>query len=322
MNELILELFGEDRDQFVSGAQISEKLGCSRTAIWKHIESLRKEGYRFEAVPRKGYRLLARPDKLDAASVLTKLDTRHLGRHLHLYDQVESTQTILHQMAEQGAPEGTLVIAEQQLSGRGRYGRKWHSPKGTGIWMSLLLRPNIPLPFVTQLTLLSAVALCRTLRQSAGVDAGIKWPNDLLIGGKKVCGILLESSAENEQLRYVVAGIGISANIAGDEFPPELQGIATSLLAESGRRQDRSAIVATFLQQFEELYTMYQQMGFTPIRLLWEALTVTLGHKVSCRTPQGTVEGFAESIDENGAMVVRLASGERTRVYSADVERR
>ncbi|WP_248925465.1 biotin--[acetyl-CoA-carboxylase] ligase [Paenibacillus hamazuiensis] len=322
MNEKIIELFERHPNEFLSGEQLSEKLNCSRTAIWKHIEALRQQGYRFEAVSRKGYRLIAKPDRLDVGRLSASLSTKAMGRTIRYIDEADSTQNVLHRLAEEGAEEGTLVIAERQTAGRGRMGRGWHSPKGKGIWMSLLLRPRVPLHFTPQLTLLAAVALCRAIRGATNVDAGIKWPNDLLANGKKISGILLESKAEDERLKYIVAGIGISANLEPDDYPEELQDKATSLFIESGRPVDRAALIAAFLHEFEVLYSLFHEQGFAPVRMMWEALSVSLHRTVRCQMPNGYVEGVAESIDDSGALTVRVASGERVKVYSGDVELR
>jgi BirA family biotin operon repressor/biotin-[acetyl-CoA-carboxylase] ligase len=185
--------------------------------------------------------------------------------------------------------------------------------------MSLLLRPRVSLQFTPQLTLLCAVALCRAIRQTTNVNAGIKWPNDLLINGKKISGILLESNAEDERLRYVAAGIGISANLEADDYPDELRGIATSLLIESGKMTDRVHLIAVFLQQFEELYELYHEQGFSPIRLLWESLAVSLNRTVRVQTGNGWVEGVAESLDDFGALTLLLPTGERKKVFSGDI---
>jgi BirA family biotin operon repressor/biotin-[acetyl-CoA-carboxylase] ligase len=320
MNERILDIFRRHPGEFVSGEQLSEALQCSRTAIWKHIQSLREQGFEFEAVPRKGYRLLQQPDRLSAAKLLASLRTSVMGRNLRLYDVVDSTQTIAKQLAAEGAPEGTVVIAEQQTAGRGRMGRAWHSPKGKGIWMSLLLKPRIPIHFTPQLTLLVAVAVCRTLRRVAGVTAAIKWPNDLLIDGRKVCGILLEITAEDERLRSVIAGIGISVNLTEDDYPEHLKPIATSLRIAAGKEFDRTELIAAVLEEFERIYRLYHEEGFEPIRTAWEALTISLGRGIRAGSPKGVVEGTALEIDDMGALVVRQADGQIVKLYSADFE--
>ncbi|WNR42415.1 biotin--[acetyl-CoA-carboxylase] ligase [Paenibacillus roseipurpureus] len=322
MNEQILQLFDEASEGYVSGAEISRRLNVSRTAIWKHIEELRAEGYEFEASPRKGYRLISKPAKWQLSELLNGMRTKVLGHKVHIYDEVDSTQTIAHQLVASGAPEGTIVLAEKQNAGRGRMGRKWHSPAGKGIWMSLILTPRIPVYFMPQLTLLSAVALCRSIQKVCQVEIGIKWPNDLLIHGKKVSGILLESSGEDERLKYVIAGIGISVNLLDEDYPEELKHIATSLAIESGALVSRERIVQAFLFEFEELYALYLEKGFAPIRLLWEALSVTLKRPIRTNTPTGVIEGIADSLDDSGALTVITPSGEHLKIYSGDIELR
>jgi len=320
ISEQLIRLFEEKEGEFISGESLSAALNCSRTAIWKHVEKLRGEGYIFEAVSRKGYRLVERPDKLDIASVNKQLQTKWLGRSIHYYEQLDSTQTKAHELAREGAAEGTLVIAEQQTAGRGRMGRTWHSPKGKGIWMSAVLRPQIPLQFAPQLTLLIAVALCRAIRQVTSLPAGIKWPNDLLIDGKKICGILSESVAEDEKPLYVIAGIGISANLRGDDYSDELKAVATSLQIESGKAVDRTELLCQFLQELESLYVLFQEQGFAPVKLLWEALTVSLNRGVRTQTPQGQLEGTAVGLDDSGALIVRTEDGALSKWYSGTVE--
>jgi BirA family transcriptional regulator, biotin operon repressor / biotin---[acetyl-CoA-carboxylase] ligase len=316
----IVQIFEANKGEYLSGEQLSSQLNCSRTAVWKHIASLREQGYQFESAPRRGYKLIEVPPKLDLSLLLNAMRTRVMGRSVQLMEEVDSTQAAAQSLAVQGAQEGTLVIAEAQTNGRGRMNRKWHSPKGKGIWMSLLLRPLVPLQFAPQLTLLTAVAVCRTLRKSCQIDIGIKWPNDLLVNGRKVCGILLESSAEDERLKHVIAGIGISANLSADDFPEELKGIATSLYLETGEIVQREAIIGAFLDEFEELYQLYHEQGFAPIRVLWEALSVSLHRPIRVRTPQGSLEGIADRIDDRGALIVTHKDGSQTAVYAGDVE--
>ncbi|NQX64853.1 biotin--[acetyl-CoA-carboxylase] ligase [Paenibacillus alba] len=320
MNERILELFQESPDAYVSGEEISRRLNVSRTAIWKHIEELRAAGYEFEAAPRKGYRLVSKPDRWQVSKLLSGLKTKVLGQKVHVYGAVDSTQTIAHALVASGAPEGTIVLAEEQTAGRGRMGRAWHSPPGKGIWMSMVLTPRVPVYFMPQLTLLSAVALCRSIQKVCQVEIGIKWPNDLLIKGKKVSGILLESSGEDERLKYVIAGIGISVNLKTEDYPEELRNIATSLAIESGQEISREHLVQAFLQEFEDLYALYMDKGFAPIRLLWEALSVTLKRPIRTYSPSGPIEGIADSLDDSGALTVITANGEKIKIYSGDIE--
>ncbi|GGF89049.1 biotin--[acetyl-CoA-carboxylase] ligase [Paenibacillus abyssi] len=319
MSEQLLRLFENHEGEYVSGEAISKQLNVSRTAVWKQIRKLEAQGYEFEASRRLGYRLIHKPDKLSLTELLGSLTSNRLVTSIKLFDAVDSTQNIAHQLAEDGAPEGTLVIAEQQLHGRGRMGRSWVSPPSKGIWMSLVLRPNIPLPFTPQLTLLTAVALCRSLRKMTSADIGIKWPNDLLIDGKKISGILLESTAEEERLRYVVAGIGISVNLEQQDYPPEMLEKAISLKMATGQTLDRTAVIVSFLTEFENLYGLYQQEGFTPIRTLWEALSVSLHRRTSLITPQGPMVGTPIGLGEHGALMLQQDNGSIVPIFSAEM---
>ncbi|MEK5644041.1 biotin--[acetyl-CoA-carboxylase] ligase [Paenibacillus rhizosphaerae] len=311
-----------DAEEFVSGEEISRRLSVSRTAVWKQINKLREAGYEFEAVPHKGYRIVSKPDLLDQQELAQRIQSKVMGSRLKILGTTVSTQEEAKALAEEGAPEGTLVIAEEQTGGKGRMGRKWFSPYGKGIWMSLVLRPEQPLHYTPQLTLLTGVAVCRAVRKVTGVMAGLKWPNDLLVDGRKICGILLESAAEDEHVRYCIAGIGISANLDRDDYPEELTGIGTSLKIEAGEPIDRMALIATVMEEFEMLYELYRKDGFQPVASLWEALSVTLGKRVSIQTARGPIEGMADGLDASGALRVRTDAGEQIPVFSGDVELR
>lgn len=316
----MLDILREHRGSYISGEEISRRLSISRTAVWKQINKLREEGYEFEAVSRKGYRLVFAPDKLEEGDVLEGLQTKSFGRHLNLMEVTSSTQEAARLLAEEGAPEGTLVIAEEQTGGRGRQGKRWYSPARKGIWMSLLLRPQRPLSFAPQLTLLTAVAVCRAIRKVTGVDAGIKWPNDLLVQGKKICGILIESVGEDERIKYCIAGIGIDVNVELEELPPELHKVATSLKIESGQTQSRATLISAVMNELEQLYNLYEEEGFAPIGHLWEALSVTLGKRVTVKTPRGETEGTAEALDESGALVLLDDTGNHITIFSGYVQ--
>jgi BirA family biotin operon repressor/biotin-[acetyl-CoA-carboxylase] ligase len=315
----LLSLLEDEAGEYVSGEEISRKLKVSRTAVWKKVRKLELEGYVIEAVPRLGYRLTGKPSRLSVHELLPKLNSQRFGRNLRLLDVVASTQDELRLLAEEGAPEGTLVIAEQQTSGRGRMGRSWISPAGKGIWMSLLLRPPVPLPHTPQLTLLAAVALSRAITRVVPVTIGIKWPNDLLVDGKKISGILLESAAEDERLLYVVVGMGISVNLDAEDYPEELLQKAVSLKMASGDVVNRSDLIAAILEEFERLYDLYLEQGFAPIRSLWEAHAVTLNKQTLLNTPQGPVEGVPRGLDDMGGLKVELADGSYRTIYSAEV---
>ena len=234
--EQLLTLLLKRKDEFLSGEKISDALQVSRAAVWKHIEALRQEGYQIEARPKRGYRLIYRPDRLAPEEVAPLLTTRRFGREIHYERTVPSTQPLAHQWAREGAGEGALVLAEEQTAGRGRLGHSWYAPAKSGIWMSLILRPPIPLVHASQLTLVASIGVARALSDTTGLSLSIKWPNDLLIGDKKVCGILTELRGEQDRVDYIVLGIGINVNIVTDQWPEELRERATSLAIASGRK--------------------------------------------------------------------------------------
>ncbi|MEJ8544831.1 biotin--[acetyl-CoA-carboxylase] ligase [Brevibacillus borstelensis] len=320
IKEEIIKAFHAKPGEFISGEELSQTCGCSRTAIWKHIEELRKDGYEFEALRKAGYRLIAAPDRLSAEEVKAGLATYRIGQHVLAYDTVLSTQPLAHEAAAKGAPEGTLVIAEQQTGGKGRLGRPWHSPKGTGIWMSLIIRPEIPLPKTPQMTLLAAVALAKTMWEETGVEIKIKWPNDIFIGDKKVSGVLTELNAESDRVNYLVIGMGINANLEQKDIPPELSSIATSLRIEAGKPIKRVAFIRRFCENFEREYDHYLQEGFERVKAEWEQHSYTIGKWITVSTIQQTLEGRAIGLDEEGVLILEDASGKRHKVYSADVD--
>ncbi|GMB07902.1 biotin--[acetyl-CoA-carboxylase] ligase [Thermolongibacillus altinsuensis] len=316
----LLKLFAEANGEFISGQKISDQLGCSRTAVWKHIEDLRQEGFEVEAVRRLGYRLKSAPDKVTGNEIQLGLKTKRLGWNVYYEESVPSTQKIAHKLAYDGAEEGTLVIAEEQTAGRGRLDRSWHSPKGTGIWMSLILRPAIPPQQAPQLTLLAAVAVSQGIQEVTGLVPDIKWPNDILLNGKKAVGILTELQADPDQVHAVIVGIGINVNQTREHFPSELASTATSLALEAGKPVNRAQLVQMILSKFETLYDQYLQHGFSPIKLLWEGYAVTIGKEVVARTLSGTVSGVALGITDTGTLKLRTKDGDIHYIYSADIE--
>ncbi|PTM58744.1 BirA family biotin operon repressor/biotin-[acetyl-CoA-carboxylase] ligase [Desmospora activa DSM 45169] len=319
IRESLLGLLLERSGSFVSGEEISRHVNCSRTAIWKHIEELRKEGYQIEARPRSGYRLLYRPDRVAPEELKPHLTTRRFGQAIRYWRQIPSTQPAAHEWAREGAEEGALVITEEQTQGRGRLGRMWHSPPNNGIWMSIILRPPIPLTQAPQLTLMASVAVTRALRQTTGLDVRIKWPNDLLIEGKKVCGILTELRGEQDHIQYVVMGTGINVNVTSDWWPDELKEKATSLAIAGGHTYHRVELIAAILGELEQMYEGYLTHGFEPIRILWEEYAGMLGNVIRAFTPQGEVTGEAIGLDATGALL--LQQGDHTLpIFSSDIE--
>lgn len=322
IKQVILKAFHDHPGRFISGEELSQTCGCSRTAVWKHIEELRKDGYEVEAVRKSGYRLLGAPDRLSAAEITAGLDTDRMGQHVIAHDEVVSTQPLAHDAAARGAKEGTLVLAELQTGGKGRLGRPWHSPKGTGIWMSLIIRPAIPLPKTPQMTLLTAVSVARAIREETGLPVKIKWPNDIFIGDKKVCGILTELNAESDRVNYLVIGIGLNANSVAEDFPEELAKIATSLRIESGEPIKRARFIQQFCRIFEEEYDHYLAHGFARAKAEWEKHSYTIGRWVNVQTISQRLEGRAVGLDEEGVLMVEDQDGAIHKVYSADVNYR
>lgn len=316
--ESLLDMFLEQPEQFLSGEEISRRLSISRTAVWKQINKLRQAGYEFEALPRLGYRITDLPMPLEQEKLKTLLQGC-MGRELHILSTTPSTQEDARRLAEEGAPEGTVVLAEEQTGGRGRMGKSFFSPYGKGVWMSIILRPSQPLHLVQQLTLLCGVAVQRGIRNTTGLAAGIKWPNDLLINDKKICGILLESKAEDDRVSYCIAGLGISANISKESYPEELQPIATSLKEESGRAVDRNDLILSVLHELEELYKIYNRDGFQPIASLWEASSITLNREVSVQSPAGVTTGKAVGLHPSGALLIEKSDGSHYPVFSGDI---
>jgi BirA family biotin operon repressor/biotin-[acetyl-CoA-carboxylase] ligase len=320
MKESLLHMLTENEGEFVSGQQISEKLNCSRTAIWKHVSELRKAGYSIEAVQKRGYRLLTSPDLVTPEEVSLYTGNGTFGKKVIYDSTVKSTQEIAHQLAREGAPEGSIVLADEQTGGRGRLGRAWQSPSGTGIWMSLILRPEIPLQKAPQLTLLIAVAATKAIENVTGLDVAIKWPNDLLIKGKKIAGILTELQAEADSIHSVIVGIGMNVNQEKKHFSEEIAEIATSLSIESGQTYKRAEIIGSILKEIEDLYHNYLENGFTVVKLLWEARAFSLGKRITARSFTGSITGYAKGITDEGVLLLEDDHGKVHQIYSADIE--
>lgn len=316
----LLETFSKADGEFISGQKISEHIGCSRTAVWKHIEELRKEGYELEAVRRRGYRITKKPDKISSNEIQLGLATKIMGRNIHFEEIVTSTQKLAQNLASDGVPEGTIVVADQQTNGRGRMSREWYSPSGTGIWMTMIVRPKIPINTTPQLTLLTAVAIVQAIEELTPLKPDIKWPNDIMINGKKIVGILTELQAEADQVHSVIIGTGINVNQKKDDFPEELQEVATSFLIETGERWERAKFIQMILLKFEGLYGLFLSKGFKPIKLLWEGYAISFNKLIKAKTLKGTVEGKAIGIDDDGALLIETNSNVVERIYSADIE--
>ena len=322
LDEKILNILRQNKESYVSGEELCKLSGISRAAIWKHMESLREAGYDIEAVPHLGYKLVTVPDALIPSEIKWKLKTRIFGKEIISYKKVDSTNDIAYQLAEKGVKEGTVILAEEQLKGKGRHGRNWVSPSKGGIYMSCILRPRIAPNGIPRITLLAAVAVAKAVRDVTSLDAAIKWPNDITIGGKKVCGILTEMKAEQDRVDFIVLGIGINVNTPVKQLPKS----GTSLKDELHRRGavkginiSRVELARTILEKIEECYNLLQYKGFGPIIESWKSLSGMLGSRVKVSLPSGTFEGLAHDIDPDGALVVRLDSGVLKKVSSGDV---
>jgi len=305
----------------VSGAQLAGRLEISRAAVWARIDDLRKVGYDIEASPHFGYKLVGSPDALHADDLVARLRSRSLivGRSIQVFEQTTSTNDIVEKLARDGVKEGVVVFAESQTKGRGRMGRKWMSPGRKGLWFSVLLRPKLHPQETTQLTVISATALRRAIKTITGLAAEIKWPNDLLIGGKKVAGILTEMSAEVDRVRHVILGLGLDVNQNTSEFAPELRPLATSLKIETGEETDRAELAAEILRELDADYARVCARKFPAIADEWEAACVTIGKNVAVHMGDRRFRGRAESLDDDGALLVRTEHGHLERVIGGDV---
>ncbi|VEF47991.1 bifunctional protein BirA [Bacillus freudenreichii] len=320
IRQQLIEALSDADGKFLSGQALAEIIGCSRTAIWKHIEELRKDGFVLEAVRNKGYRIIGTPENMTENEILFGLETERFGRNVHYFDSLESTQKAAYQLAYDGAPEGTLVIAEEQTLGRGRLGRAWHSASGKGIWMSIIVRPDLPPQKAPQFTLITAVAVARAIEEVTEITPEIKWPNDLLIKGKKVVGILTELQAEADKISSLIIGIGMNVNHASDDFPVEVKKIASSLFIEKGEKISRAALIQSFLKNFEKYYSIYVSEGFLPIRILWESYAISIGKQIKATTVTGEIVGVAVGISNEGVLKIEDEKGVIHNIYSADIE--
>lgn len=302
----------------LSGGKVARAAGISRAALWKRMETLRRFGYRIEAAPGAGYRLVGVPDRLYPWEVRDGLGTKRLGQRVHYFDITNSTQDEARHLAEDGAPEGTLVLAEEQRTPRGRLGRSYFSPRG-GLWFSLLLRPHRSLDAVTSLSLLAAVGLHQGIEDVTGLRPTVRWPNDLLIEGRKVAGILVELASEQDVLRYVIVGIGLNVNLEKKDFPPELRTIAVSLKETLTTEVARVPLLQRILERTESLYDRFLKAGPGPILDAWRALPTILGQRVVVQELRERWAGIATDLDDSGALLVRTDGGALRRVLAGDV---
>lgn len=308
----------KETEGYVSGQELCDGLGISRTAVWKYMNKLKEEGYRIEAVPNKGYRLLHVPDVLTESEIQSRLSAKWAGCEVYCYERIDSTNNAAKRAAEQGGVHGALFLAEQQSSGKGRRGRSWVSPPGTGIWMTILLRPQLEPSYASMLTLVAALSMSKAIEEITGLAAQIKWPNDIVINGKKACGILTEMSAEMEWIHYVVIGLGINVNI--EEFPEKIRDTATSFKLESGREMERVPVICAFLDYFEKDYECFMEYrNLSGLLEQYNKRLVNCGRKVRVLDPDGEYTGTAYGIDTGGGLIVEKEKGETVTITSGEV---
>ena len=314
MEEKILKIFEHHKGAHVSGEDMSKALGVSRTSVWKHVEGLRAIGYEIEAVPHLGYKLITRPDRLIPEELRNGLKTRFLGKNILAYRSLDSTNDTAYRLAEDGVKEGTVVVSEEQKRGKGRQGRHWVSPKG-GIYLSCVIRPDIEPKEVAKITLAAAVAAAEAIREISSLRAMIKWPNDIIIDGKKVCGILTEMKAEQDKVDFLIVGIGV--NVAADIG--SLPKGSTSLAAEGGGPYSKVETAKRILEKLERYVLIFKKEGFGGIRDEWHRYSATIGRHIKVRCHDQDIEGEALDVDDDGGLVVRLDNGLQKRLFSGDL---
>jgi len=314
MKEKILDYLKKEHE-YLSGDEIASRLGISRQGLWKHIQDLKDSGYDIVAVPHLGYRLQSSPDRLFALEVTHGLNTKFIAKKIHYFDYLASTMDLAMQLGIQLAANGTLVLAESQTKGRGRLGRSWFSPKHKGIYLSLILRPKISPSASPVLTLLAAESICEAVKKITGLDAQIKWPNDIFIHNKKIAGILTEMNAEVDKVNFVVIGIGLNVN----NDKKSLIAQATSLKEQTGQPINRVILLQELLRKIENNYSLLEDRGAQVIIDKWRSFSLTLGRRVKIYCQDKHIEGAAVDIDQDGALLIRKDSGLTQKVFSGDV---
>jgi len=320
MKEKILKELIENKNRYISGQELSEKFGVSRTAIWKYIKKLKDEGFVIESVTNKGYILIDSPDTLYPVEIKRNLKTEFIGKEIIYLDSVDSTNNYGKNLASKGFDDGTVIVAEEQTKGRGRLGREWISQKGKGIWMTLMLKPDIKPDKASQVTLIAALSVLKGIKNVADVDIMIKWPNDLVINGKKICGILTELGAEIDIINFLCVGIGINVNGEEDDFNKIGLNTATSLKATIGETIDRKRLIVEILESFEKLYKIFLHNVSIDFMLdEYKKHLVNLGKEVRVIVKNGEIKGIAEDVNDKGYLMVRLNDGNLMEVSSGEV---
>lgn len=303
MKEEILRLL-RSADGYISGQELCNRFGVSRTAVWKAINQLKEAGYEIEAQQNKGYRLMAAPDLMTEAEIKSLMHTDWVAREVLYFDTIDSTNTKAQELAEKGYQSGTLVVADKQESGKGRRGRSWVSPSGTGIFMTLMIKPDINPNNASMLTLVAALAVAKAITSVTGEEALIKWPNDIVVNGKKVCGILTEMNAQFDYINHIVVGIGI--NVHNESFPEEISQMASSLMIEAGgKRFHRAQIIAETMAYFEQYYdTFLKTQDLSALVREYDKLLVNRNKSVRVLDPREPFDGKAMGITSKGELIV------------------
>lgn len=303
MKEEILRLL-RSADGYISGQELCNRFGVSRTAVWKAINQLKEAGYEIEAQQNKGYRLMAAPDLMTEAEIKSLMHTEWVAKEVLYFDTIDSTNTKAQELAEKGYPSGTLVVADKQESGKGRRGRSWVSPSGTGIFMTLMIKPDINPNNASMLTLVAALAVAKAITSVTGEEAMIKWPNDIVVNSKKVCGILTEMNAQFDYINYIVVGIGI--NVHNESFPEEISQMASSLMIEAGgKRFHRAQIIAETMSYFEQYYdTFLKTQDLSALVREYDELLVNRNKSVRVLDPKEPFDGKAMGITPKGELIV------------------
>lgn len=303
MKEEILRLL-RSADGYISGQELCNRFGVSRTAVWKAINQLKEAGYEIEAQQNKGYRLMSAPDLMTEAEIKSLMHTEWVAKEVLYFDTIDSTNTKAQELAEKGYPSGTLVVADKQESGKGRRGRSWVSPSGTGIFMTLMIKPDINPNNASMLTLVAALAVAKAITSVTGEEALIKWPNDIVVNGKKVCGILTEMNAQFDYINHIVVGIGI--NVHNESFPEEISQMASSLMIEAGgKRFHRAQIIAETMSYFEQYYdTFLKTQDLSALVREYDELLVNMNKAVRVLDPKEPFDGKAMGITPKGELIV------------------
>lgn len=317
MKTKILTLLKES-DSYLSGQELCNKFGVSRTAVWKAINQLKEDGYIIEAVQNRGYHLVEYPDLITYSEIKSVLTTQWAGHQLYYFNTVDSTNTKAKQLADEGASHGTLVVSNMQTGGKGRRGRMWESPANTGIWMTLVLKPNMNPTNASMITLVMALAVTKACNEITNTKCYIKWPNDIILKNKKICGILTEMSAEMDYINHIVVGVGINANI--ESFPEELKEKATSIRIENGEKIKRAQLINRIMLHFEEEYNLFIENNDLSMQLdLYNSLLVNRNKEVVVLEPAKDYSGIARGINCKGELLVEKEDGELVHVYAGEV---